>query len=68
MIISWRVTVGTVVDDNTIECLTPAVIQTIGPKRCEVRFAIGVSGVWGQCGNALSSGITLLMLYYLYIS
>ncbi|KAF4684863.1 hypothetical protein FOZ63_013786, partial [Perkinsus olseni] len=35
-------TVGTVIDDNTIECLTPAVVQTIGPKRCDVRFAVGV--------------------------
>ena len=27
---------GSVVDDDTIECKTPDVVATIGPKRCEV--------------------------------
>merc|ERR1719253_1721787 len=33
---------GTVVDDEIIECRTPNVVQGCGPKRCEVRLAIGV--------------------------
>jgi dynein heavy chain len=33
---------GYVLDDDTIECKTPDVVATIGPKRCEVRLAIGV--------------------------
>ena len=33
---------GSVIDDDTIECKTPDVVATIGPKRCEVRLAIGV--------------------------
>ncbi|CAD7974700.1 unnamed protein product [Amoebophrya sp. A25] len=33
---------GTVIDDELIECNTPDVVQTIGPKDCEVRLAIGI--------------------------
>lgn len=33
---------GTVIDDDVIECATPDVVSTIGPKECEVRLAIGV--------------------------
>ena len=33
---------GNVVSDEQIECLTPTVVTTIGPKECEVRLAIGV--------------------------
>jgi len=33
---------GVVIDDELIECNTPDVVQTIGPKDCEVRLAIGI--------------------------
>lgn len=33
---------GNVIDDEFIECPTPEVYNTIGPKDCEVRLAIGV--------------------------
>eukprot|EP00931_Biecheleriopsis_adriatica_P101533 TRINITY_DN7664_c0_g1_i1.p1 TRINITY_DN7664_c0_g1~~TRINITY_DN7664_c0_g1_i1.p1 ORF type:complete len:4295 (+),score=1011.97 TRINITY_DN7664_c0_g1_i1:399-12887(+) len=33
---------GTVVHDELIECLTPSVVGTIGPRECEVRLSIGV--------------------------
>ncbi|CAE7253675.1 ODA11 [Symbiodinium microadriaticum] len=33
---------GTVVDDELVECLTPRVEGSIGPRECEVRVSIGV--------------------------
>jgi len=35
-------TQGTVINDEIMECMTPNVVQSIGPKDCEVRLAIGV--------------------------
>eukprot|EP00930_Biecheleria_cincta_P103951 TRINITY_DN9605_c0_g4_i1.p1 TRINITY_DN9605_c0_g4~~TRINITY_DN9605_c0_g4_i1.p1 ORF type:complete len:4232 (-),score=759.91 TRINITY_DN9605_c0_g4_i1:457-13152(-) len=32
---------GTVVSDELVECVTPSVIGTIGPRECEVRIQIG---------------------------
>jgi len=33
---------GNVINDEVVECLTPTVVSTIGPKECEVRVQIGV--------------------------
>lgn len=33
---------GNVINDTIIECLTPAVATSIGPKECEVRVQIGI--------------------------
>ena len=52
-------TQGEVIDEYTIKCLTPSVLNTIGPKKCVVRMKIG--------SKDITTTETAYSKYYIYI-